>query len=215
MTYHLNEDKRSMSEILAANPEKGRCANLQSLDLSNHAFININFTEANLSYANLCNSTLFKSNLQGAYLQGANLYNTSLHATNLKNADLKKANLFKTNLHKANLEEADLRDTNLTYTFLKRANLHNTKLPSPSMVLLANWGRLSDELTTLLMRLDASNHPNPEAFTEWAEGGSCPYTDCQIQRVANFQEVRELYTPGPAPTLYEAMIMILKEKCKI
>ena len=86
-------------------------------------------------------------------------------------------------------------------------------MPSPTMMLLAGWGPLTDISTLELMRLDASAHPDKEAFCRWAAGGPCPYIDVKIQRVVNFQEIKELWSPGPPPTIWEAMKMILDEKC--
>jgi hypothetical protein len=51
-------------------------------------------------------------------------------------------------------------------------------------------------------------------YFEWANGGSCPYEGINVQRVANFKEIRNLYSPGPSKHAYELMQMLLKEKCK-
>jgi hypothetical protein len=81
------------------------------------------------------------------------------------------------------------------------------------MVLLANWGKLSDELTADLMVWDSLNHPNPSSFDVWAKGGLCPYKDVKVQRAANFQEKRELWGKGKVCPPYELMQRVLAEKC--
>ena len=148
----------------------------------------------------------------------ANLYRANLYRANLYRANLEEANLKGANLEEANLEEANLEEANLYRANLKGANLRSVKLPSPGIVLLASWGALSSETTLALMRLDAHNHPDGQAaFDRWAteELHPCPYTGCHVQRVANFNENYSLWSWGPAPTLYEAMMMVLKEKCII
>jgi len=90
-------------------------------------------------------------------------------------------------------------------------------LPAPGMVLLAYWGKLSDKLTLECMRHDAANHPHPEKFQIWADGGPCPYADILVQRAINFQENKLLWKKSKKRVLhaYELMTMILAEKCKI
>jgi hypothetical protein len=126
----------------------------------------------------------------------------------LENAARSKANLDGANLDGANLDGANLVRANLDGANLVRANL-----PSPGVVLLACWGDLSDATTLALMRLDASAHPDPFAFDRWAAGGVCPYTGVRVERAARFQERRHLWIPGPPPTLWEALCMVLDEKC--
>jgi hypothetical protein len=62
-----------------------------------------------------------------------------------------------------------------------------------------------------LMRYDASNHPKPHKFQEWADGGDCPYKG-GFPRVANFQEDRKLWKPGKAKSARELVLMLFKEK---
>ena len=100
-------------------------------------------------------------------------------------ADLCYADLCSADLCSANLRYADLRYANLCYADLCYANLCYADLPSPTMVLLANWGDLSDELTLEGMRYDAHNHPDPYAFDRWADGGVCPFLPCWPGRDGN------------------------------
>ena len=125
--------------------------------------------------------------LQGAYLQGANLREAYLQGANLEGADLRGANL----------EGADLR---------------GAYLPPPTVILTCSWGSVSDKLTIELMRYDASNHPEPKKFDEWAKGGGCPYSGHGFERCANFQEKRELWKPGKSKSALELVMMLFKEK---
>jgi len=63
------------------------------------------------------------------------------------------------------------------------------------------------------MRFDAANHPKPELFDDWANGGDCPYDSIKWQQCANFQERKDLWSPGPAKSALELAMMLLKEKC--
>jgi len=112
------------------------------------------------------------------------------------------------------LRDANLRDANLRYANLSDAKVATVKWPSPTMVLLANWRVVPDELTQLLMKYDMSNHPNHKAFEVWVKTGACPYHSCSVQRAANFQEQRKLFDPNaPLLSAYELMQRLLKEKC--
>jgi len=124
-------------------------------------------------------------------------------------ADLRDADMRGASMRGATLRGADLRDATL-----RRAVLAGARLPAPQVVLLAYWGRVSDTLTTLLMRYDAASHPvGQRAFSAWAEGGPCPYADCRWQRAANFTEVRELWSPGPSRSPIRLAEMVLDECC--
>lgn len=162
-----------------------------------------NLSEADLSGANLSGAKLSEADLSWANLSGADFSGADLSGANLSGANLRMANLRVANLSKANLSEANLSGANLGGAFL----------PPPTMVLLADWGVLSRETTISLMRLDASAHPNPKSFDLWAKNNSCPYSNVKIQRVCNFQEEKELWSSGPPPTIWEAMVMVLDEKC--
>jgi len=115
------------------------------------------------------------------------------------------------NLWNANLWNADLRNANLWNANLWNANLCDAVLPPPTILLLCNWGKVSDKLTSELMRYDATNHPHPHKFQEWADGGDCPYSS-GFPRVAHFQENKELWKPGKAKSARELVLMLFKEK---
>src|SRR3990170_153136 len=189
-------------------------ADLRGADLS----------EANLSRANLSQADLHGANLSQADLSWADLSWADLSWADLNRADLNRANLSWANLSRANLSWANLSWANLSWANLSRANLSRAKIketiwPSPPMVLLASWGMVSDKLTIDLMRYDASNHPYPEWFGEWAlRAGACPYDGAKIQRSANFDERRSLITSTflglPFRSAYDLMQALLKECCK-
>jgi hypothetical protein len=112
----------------------------------------------------------------------------------------------------ANLRGANLRGANLRGADLHGADLRYADLPSPSVVLLANWGELSDSLTADLMMYDASFHPSMKAFDEWAKGGKCPYTEARVQRACIFQERKELWGKGKFRKPYSLMLRLFKER---
>jgi hypothetical protein len=164
-------------------------------------------------------------------LDGADLRGVCLHETNLDGAHLKHVDLHGVDLYDANLRDADLREVNLRGADLRGANLNRanlcdadlceTKLPAPSMVLLAQWGKVSNALCIELMRYEAANCPDPKVFDRWGEKGFewdeewvCPYVDCDIDRAAHFDERSELWSPGSSMRPYDLMAMVLKEKCK-
>ena len=114
----------------------------------------------------------------------------------------------------ADLSSANLRYADLRYADLSYADLRSADLPAPTMILLALWGELSEQLTADLMLFDASSHPDQTAFQRWADGGPCPYEGVKVQRVANFKESKKLWGAGKPDTIYNLMMRVLKEKTK-
>jgi len=110
------------------------------------------------------------------------------------------------NLRSANLSGADLRSANLS-----GADLRSADLPSPTTILLANWGTLSDSLTADLMEYDSSNHPERAAFDRWVEGGPCPYEGIRVQRAARFTENKKVWGTGTLKSAYALMLELFKE----
>ena len=193
-------------------------------DLSGANLFGANLYGADLCGANLCGANLSGANLFGANLRGANLSGANLFGANLRGADLRGANLFGANLRGANLYGADLYGADLCgadlygadlrRAYLWGANLYGANLPSPSIVLVASWGEVTDALTTDLMNYDASCHPDPDLFTKWSQGGSCPYTSVKIERACWFKEKKHLYNPqAPLCRPYDLMMRLLTEKC--
>lgn len=113
-------------------------------------------------------------------------------------------------------KRADLSGANLSGANLSLANLTGAKGICPSTMLLANWGYVSDKLCKKLMAFDAQNHPKPELFNKWKETGDCPYVNCGVERVCNFEQRRELWEPEllDLPTLrpYDLMVELFAEK---
>ena len=160
-----------------------------------------------------------KASLCGANLQNWYLAGISLVGANLEGADLRGAILRSCDLRNVDFEEADLNGAVLTYSMLgnsyfNKANLRGAQLPSPTMVLLAYWGELSDQLTADLMLWDSLNHPDPSSFDKWANGGDCPYmVQKEVSRAANFKEKAYLWGKGKECTPYSLMKRVLAEKC--
>ncbi len=165
--------------------------------------------KSNLRGANLDGAYLRGANLRGANLDGADLTGADLTGAYLRGANLRGANLTGADLRGANLGGAYLTGANLTGANLTGANLTSAQLPSPSVVLLANWGSLPDDITTEAMRYDAFFHEDPGAFDKWAAKGKCPYVSVSYTRACNFIERKELWKTGaPAISGYELMVRI-------
>ena len=164
---------------------------------------------ADLSWANLISADLSGADLSRANLRWANLRAANLSEANLDGADLRWADLSGADLSGANLGVADLSGADLS-----RANLRGAFLPSPTTVLLANWGEVSYYLCRDLMRFDADCHDSPQMFEKWAFiNGPCPYTGKRFQRACNFQEDKSLYSPGKPPKIFNLMVRLIREKC--
>lgn len=196
--------------------------------------IDANFRDADLKSANLCGAVLAGSdfnnaNLYGATLRYANLRHALFNYTNLAQSDLSHTNLweaqfFAANLYGADIRFADLGSAELSCTHLARASLQgatirNTSFPSPTEVLLADWGVVSKKLCIELMKYDASNHENPKSFNKWKQTGDCPYSHKKYERAAKFLQIPKFWKsrhlwrkPKPA---YKLMQMVLKEKCNV
>ena len=215
------EDFKDLGRLLELAAKIG--CNLHSADLTGAylEYVNIGYgmlryarlLKARLTCATLISCDLSYANIENGCLFAANLKNTSLISANLSLANFVNANLAGAWLRDANLTGANLASTNLTHCFLGGVNLKDTILPSPTMVLLADWGKLTDELTADLMVWDSLNHPDPTAFDRWANGGSCPYSDTKVQRAAHFKERQELWGKGKVCSPYELMQRVLAEKC--
>ena len=194
-------------------------ANLGGADLCGANLGGADLRGANLYGANLCGANLRGANLRGANLRRANLYGADLGGADLGGADLRGANLRRANLGGANLGGANLRGADLCGANLRGADLcgadlRGADLPSPTMVLMANWFEVSVDLCRDLMNYDAACHPNVQKFTEWATGGVCPYSDEKVERAALFKEDKRLYDPtAPACRPYDLMRRLLEEKC--
>lgn len=108
---------------------------------------------------------------------------------------------------RANLAGANLVGANLAGAYYDS----RTRWPAISIVLLASWGEVSNELTRDLMRYDAAMHPDPSAFDQWVKGGACPLNEILVGRAASFVEKRHLWSPGPVKP-YGLFERLLAEK---
>ena len=153
-----------------------------------------------------------------ADFSGQDLSSANLHYANLRSANLRYANLGYANLRFANLRFANLRYANLSFANLDCAKYSKyTRFPAPTMMLLANWGEVSDDLCRDLMRFDAANHPEPQKFNDWANNGECPYANVAYGRAATFNQNKDLWAPSlldlPPSRPIELVERLLKEKC--
>ena len=173
-----------------------------------------NLRGANLPGADLYGAYLDGADLDGAYLDGANLRGANLRGANLRGADLYRADLRGAYLRGANLRGADLDGADLRGADLDGADLDGANLPSPTMILMASWGSVSDLLCRDLMNFDAACHPNPLKFEAWAKGGECPYQGEKVQRAAIFSENRLLWdATAPLCRPYDLAHRLMGEKC--
>jgi hypothetical protein len=168
---------------------------------------------ADLRSANLRSADLRSANLRSADLSFADLRSANLRFADLRSADLRFADLRSADLSFADLRSADLSFADLSFADLRSADLSSANLTSPTAVLLAMWGDLSQQLCADLMLFDADNHPDKTAFDHWAAGGSCPYSDVHVQRAANFSERKELWGKGQPCRPYDLMTRVLAECC--
>ncbi len=170
-----------------------------------------------LSGANLYGADLSGADLSGANLSGADLSRANLSGADLSGANLSGADLSRANLSGADLSGADLSRANLSGSVFRECKIKNVEWPAPPMVLLANWGTVSDSLCLDLMVYDAFNHPEPSAFLRWNESAVCPYNRMKIERSARFVEKRSLIKPDflsiKPKSAYALMQALLSEKC--
>ena len=102
----------------------------------------------------------------------------------------------KTDLYGASLDGARLDGASLVRARLDGASLVHAKLPSPTVVLLACWGEVPEQLCADLMEYDCWNHGDRAAFDDFAMGGRCPYSDHLEERAARFHESGEIWKKG-------------------
>ena len=210
----LGENAYAEHLIWLSDSSKGKRLKLRSANLQYADLRSADLRSADLQFADWQGANLRHANLRGANLRGADL-----RCADLQDADLRSADLQGANLRNANLRNANLRDADLRYADLRGANLRyakydkKTNWPSWTVLLLADWGTCSNELTLALMRLDAQWHPEgARAFNLWQKTNRCPYNaSCNTQRIANFKEDRVLWSPGRPPSPRRIMAMLLNE----
>ena len=103
---------------------------------------------------------------------------------------------------------------NLSNANLRDVNLRDARLPAPTMVLLAGWRGISEGTCALAMAYDASCHPDPDTFPQWARGDPCPYLGRKVQRACNFRESASAWDSDiPAPRPFDLMVRLIRETC--
>ncbi len=190
-----------------------RKLNLRGADLRGARLQGMNFSGMGLEHVDFTNAHLEDANFEGSCLDSACFRRATVSGANFTDADLEDADFFTADARGANFENASCIDANFMWAWLTKAKFKNVWKLNTAMFLLANWGRVSDQLTTELMRYDAANHPDPELFKAWADGGHCPYSSREVTRVAKFAEAEGLYKPGKSKSAYELMQMVVKECC--
>ena len=144
------------------------------------------------------------ANLRSADLRSANLFGANLSGANLRSADLRSADL-----RSADLFSADLRGANLS-----GADLSGADLPAPTIILLASWGEISEQLCADLMEYDCWCHGNRAAFDEFARTHKCPFEGHREQRAANFEESGSIWARqiGKLCSPHDLMLRLFEEK---
>ena len=151
---------------------------------------------ARLDGASLVRASLVRASLDGARLDGASLVHARLDGARLDGASLVRARLDGASLDGARLDGASLDGASLVRARLDGASLVHAKLPSPTVVLLACWGEVPEQLCADLMEYDCWNHGDRAAFDDFAMGGRCPYSDHLEERAARFHESGEIWKKG-------------------
>jgi len=169
-------------------------ADLKKADLWNASLKNADLRNTNLQDADLRCADLRDVDLRNAYLWCANLRNADLRNADLRDTNLRDANLKNANLRDADLKNADLRNADLRSANLRNARIKFPKFPSIGTLSSIYLYELPDELTLELMRRDATAHPYPERFSEWAEGGRCPYQ--AEEYFWDFEQKRHIWKEG-------------------
>lgn len=165
-----------------------------------------------MSTDDLSNVDLDGMDFHNRYLADANFRGSILSHTNFRNSIVAHACFRYANLTSADFQSASVRYTDFYLTTLDKVDFRGAHLPAPTVILLAEWMDISDQLTADLMVWDSLNHPNPKAFRNWAKGGSCPYNNVHVERAARFSEKRSLWGKGKRRTPYELMMALFKEK---
>ena len=86
------------------------------------------------------------------------------------------------------LDGASLDGARLDGARLDGASLVRARLPAPTVLLLAYWGTVSEQLCADLMEYDCWSHGDRKAFDNYAVTRRCPYDGHLEQRAAHFTE---------------------------
>lgn len=128
--------------------------------------------------------------LHSCDFSGCSMNGTQFFGCNLQDASFSGADLGGVHFTGCNLQGANFTETNLTNTHLRDCDVRRIYFPAPTMVLLMNWGVLSNTLTKLAMAYDASTHREPQRFDTWARAvvHPCPYLGEHYERSCLFHE---------------------------
>ena len=133
-----------------------------------------------------------KTDLYGASLDGARLDGASLVRASLVRASLDGASL-----DGARLDGASLDGASLVLASLDGASLDGSTLPAPTVILLARWGEVSEQLCADLMEYDCWVHGDRFAFDVYgAAPDKCPFSGHLETRAANFKEHASVWRKG-------------------
>lgn len=177
-------------------------------------FDNTNISYSKFRYSNFMYSSFYRTIGKEWDAIRNNFDNARFNFADLESTIFLKSNFNEASFFNVNLEKVDLSYTNIILTTFRNCNMKNTVLPSPGMILLANWGGYDSDDISMLMKLDASAHPEPEKFDKWALGEGCPYTNVNFNRAALFLENRNYWnSKKDFPTLWEVVYIIMKKYC--
>ena len=146
---------------------------------------------------NLHRASLVGARLDGARLDGARLDGASLVCARLAGASLDGASLDGASLAGARLDGASLDGASLVLASLDGASLDGSTLPAPTVILLAHWGEVSEQLCADLMEYDCWVHGDRFAFDVYgAAPDQCPFSRHLETRAANFKEHASVWRKG-------------------
>jgi hypothetical protein len=161
-------------------------------------------------------------------LSGADLSHKSLSGYDLSYADLRSAKFTCSNLRRVNFSCADLAHVDFMSASLTGANFSDSTINGADftdatvdlaqLIYGPEWydgdtvdGKMSDDLTLQLMRLDCQALPDGnKLFKIWLEIGECPFRG-NIVRPIMFPEDRKLWKPGRPQSLVSIWKMIQRE----
>ena len=188
-------------------------ANMARANMAGAYMARANMAGAYMEGAYMAGACMARANMEGAHMEGACMAGAYMEGANMEGAYMAGANMARANMEGANMARAYMAGAHMEGAHMEGANMEGANLPSPTVVLLASWGVVSNELCADLMLWDASNHPDPAKFDVWANGGDCPYRGVKVQRAANFSESRALWGKGEMCRPYDLMVRVLAEKC--
>jgi hypothetical protein len=156
-----------------------------------------------------------KVNLYGASLDGASLVRARLDGASLDGARLDGARLDGASLDGARLVCASLDGARLDGASLVCARLDGASLPSPTVMLLAYWGAVSEQLCADLMEYDCWAHGDRSAFDAYGKNPNiCPFSCHLEERAARFTESAEIWNKhiGKLCSPRDLMLRLFAEK---